>query len=131
MKTEEVIFINLIAPVLVAVITYLAKKYFDRMEERREKKEQERTKELAGPLNEKLDALTKDVADMKNDVRDVDLENTKTYLVTTLARLERGEVLSEIEMERLVEEHDHYARRGGNSYVEAWYQKLKEQGKIM
>ena len=127
----EVIFINLIAPVLVAVITYLAKKYFDQMEERREKREQERTEKLASPLNEKLDSLTKDMADLKKDVQYVDLQSTKNYLVTTLARIERGEYLSETETERLVEQYGHYTRHGGNSYVAAKYEKLKDEGKIM
>ena len=129
--TTEVIFISLIAPVLVSIITYLAKKYFDGMEERREKKEQERTKELAGPLNEKLDSLTKEVTDLRNDVQYVDLQGTKNYLVPTLARIERGECLTDTEIERLVEQYDHYIRHGGNSYVKAKYEKLKEQGKIM
>lgn len=127
----EVIFISLIAPVLVSIITYLAKKYFDGMEERREKREQERTEKLASPLNEKLDSLTKDMADLKKDVQYVDLQSTKNYLVTTLARIERGEYLSDTEIERLVEQYDHYIRHGGNSYVKAKYEKLKEQGKIM
>lgn len=135
--TAQVIFINLIAPVLVAVLGYIAKKYFDRKELERERLEQARSEALMKPINEKLDSIAGDISGLKRDIRHVDAAQTKNYLVMTLARIERGEYLSEAEIERLVEQYDHYITKkedgglGGNSYVKAKYEKLKEEGKIM
>lgn len=142
--TGQVIFINLIAPILVVVFGYVAKKYFDKRELERERLEQARSEALMKPINEKLDSISGDITglkndmtELKNDIQQVDAAQTKNYLVTTLARIEHGEYLSETEMERLVEGYDHYIKKkedgglGGNSYVKAKYEKLNEEGKIM
>lgn len=129
--TVETFFSTLIAPGILLILGAAAKWYFDTMEVRRDKKEQERSDAMSKPINEKLDALTDNVNSQKKDIQYVDLQQTKNYLVPTLARIERGEYLSEIEEERFIEQYQHYIDLGGNSYVKTKHDALKEQGKIL
>lgn len=54
------------------------------------------------------------------------LDNAKNYIVPFIARIERGEPVSEIELERFHEEYDYYVTHGGNSYVKERVEKLKK-----
>ena len=129
--TADTIFSTLIAPAILLILGAAAKWYFDTMEVRRDKKEQERSEAMSKPINDKLDALTENVNSLKKDIQYVDLQQTKNYVVMTLARIERGEYLSETEEERFIEQYQHYIDHGGNSYVKTKHDALKEQGKIM
>ena len=58
------------------------------------------------------------------------LDNAKNYLVPFLARVERGEAVSEIEVERFHEVFAFYSTHGGNSYIKRWVEKLQKEGKL-
>lgn len=67
---------------------------------------------------------------IEKQITAVDLENCKNYLVTFLAAVERGQEHDEIELERFHEELEHYQKIGGNSYIKAKVEKLKNAGKL-
>ena len=75
-------------------------------------------------------AVEKLLEPIKKQIRDVDLENCKNYLVTFLAAVERGQEHDEIELERFHEELSHYQAIGGNSYIRAKVDKLQKEGKL-
>lgn len=58
------------------------------------------------------------------------LDNAKNYIVPFIARLEREEAISEIELERFHEEYAFYIDHGGNSYIKERVEKLKKDGKL-
>lgn len=58
------------------------------------------------------------------------LDNAKNYLVPFLSKVERGEPIDEIELERFHEEYAFYIEHGGNSYVKRRVDKLKQAGKL-
>lgn len=58
------------------------------------------------------------------------LDNAKNYLVPFLSKVERGEPVDEIELERFHEEYQFYTDHGGNSYVRSRVEKLKKTGKL-
>lgn len=58
------------------------------------------------------------------------LDNAKNYIVPFIARLEREEAISEIELERFHEEYTFYIDHGGNSYIKERVEKLKKEGKL-
>lgn len=58
------------------------------------------------------------------------LDNAKNYLVPFLSKVERGEPVDEIELERFHEEYTFYIEHGGNSYVKSRVDKLKQAGKL-
>lgn len=58
------------------------------------------------------------------------LDNAKNYIVPFIARIERGEPVSEIELERFHEEYDYYVTHGGNSYIKERVEKLQKDGKL-
>lgn len=63
-------------------------------------------------------------------IKAVDMENCKNYLVTFLAGVERGQEHDEIEMERFHEQLGHYLTIGGNSYIKSKVDKLQREGKL-
>lgn len=58
------------------------------------------------------------------------LDNAKNYLVPFLSKVERGEAVDEIELERFHEEYTFYTSHGGNSYVKSRVAKLQKEGKL-
>ena len=58
------------------------------------------------------------------------LDNAKNYLVPFLSKVERGEPVDEIELERFHEEYQFYTEKGGNSYIRSRVEKLKKAGKL-
>ena len=75
-------------------------------------------------------AVSKLLEPLAKQVRDVDMENCKNYLVMFLAAVERGEEHDQIELERFHEEFAHYEKLGGNSYIKAKVEKLKQAGRL-
>lgn len=58
------------------------------------------------------------------------LDNAKNYLVPFLSKVERGEAVDEIELERFHEEYTFYTNHGGNSYIKSRVAKLQKEGKL-
>lgn len=58
------------------------------------------------------------------------LDNAKNYIVPFIAKLERNEPISEIELERFHEEYAYYIEHGGNSYIKERVKKLEKDGKL-
>jgi len=73
-------------------------------------------KKLLKPLEDKIDAFGTD--------------NAKNYLVPFLSKVESGEPIDEIELERFHEEYEFYLNHGGNSYVKSRVEKLRKEGKL-
>lgn len=73
-------------------------------------------KTILKPLEDKIDAFGTD--------------NAKNYLVPFLSKVERGEPIDEIELERFHEEYEFYLAHGGNSYVKSRVEKLRKEGKL-
>ena len=74
------------------------------------------------------DEIKATMAEMKTQLKTVDLENCKNYLVTYLSAIERGEEKDEIEHQRFYEEYSHYVDHGGNSYIKDKVSKLRSKG---
>lgn len=58
------------------------------------------------------------------------MDNAKNYIVPFLARVERGEPVDSIELERFHEELTYYTDHGGNSYIKDRVKKLQKEGKL-
>jgi hypothetical protein len=58
------------------------------------------------------------------------MDNAKNYIVPFLARVERGEPVDNIEVERFHEEYKYYRDHDGNSYIKSRVEKLQKDGKL-
>lgn len=58
------------------------------------------------------------------------MDNAKNYIVPFLARMERGEPVDSIEVERFHEEYKYYRDHDGNSYIKSRVEKLQKDGKL-
>ena len=64
-------------------------------------------------------AVSKLLEPLSEQIKSVDRENCKNFLVTFLAEVERGQDHDQIELERFHEQFEHYKAIGGNSYIKA------------
>lgn len=83
---------------------------------------------IESALKDKFDGLEKSQKEILSRLDAVDLENCKNYLITFLSEVERGEVKSEIEIQRFWEAKKHYNDKGGNSYINHKTEELQKKG---
>ena len=74
-------------------------------------------------INARLDKL-------EADNKKTDLERSKDFLVSFLAKAEWDTVADAIEIQRFWEVYQHYTESGGNSYIKENVTKLKSEGKL-
>lgn len=68
---------------------------------------------------------------INEQIKRVDLENCKNFLVSFLARCDKqGCVIDEIEKARFWEQYEHYLELGGNSYIKNRVEQLRKDGKL-
>lgn len=68
--------------------------------------------------------------DLKEEIKQIQLDNCKNYLVQAIAKVESGQDLSPVEKERYWENYDTYVKLGGNSYIHSETERLKEGGRL-
>lgn len=68
--------------------------------------------------------------DIKEEIKQIQLDNCKNYLVQAIAKVESGQDLSPVEKERYWENYDTYVKLGGNSYIHSETERLKEGGRL-
>ena len=67
---------------------------------------------------------------IKEEIKQIQLDNCKNYLVQAIAKVESGQDLSPVEKERYWENYDTYVKLGGNSYIHSETERLKEGGRL-
>lgn len=68
--------------------------------------------------------------DIKEEIKQLKLDNCKNYLVQAIAKVESGQNLTPVEKERYFENYDTYVKLGGNSYIHSETERLKEEGRL-
>lgn len=81
-------------------------------------------KEELKPLNDKVDRVAE-------QVRQVDIDNTKNYLQQAISAIDAGEKLDGAARERFYENYDHYTNELNlNSWVHKEVERLEKEGKL-
>lgn len=81
-------------------------------------------------LKAELEPVQNEIKTIKEKQLEETLANSKNFLVQTISKLERGEELDKIELERFWENYDDYLANGGNSYIHSAVENLKKKGKL-
>lgn len=81
-------------------------------------------------LKESFDIVDKKIDGLKDQIKTVDLEQTKSFLVRFLADVEQGKKIDDIELERFWEQYEHYRDMNGNTYIKKKVEKLEQEGKL-
>jgi hypothetical protein len=87
-------------------------------------------KVLKALFKEQMETLNKRLDQHDAQIKKIDLENCKNFLVSYLAKVESAGTTDEIETQRFWEEYEHYVQCGGNSYIRQKVDKLKAAGKL-
>lgn len=85
-------------------------------------------KYLTMVIKQEIEPLKESVARIETELKKTDKEACKNFLVTFLSNVDRGEVIDEIERQRFFEEWEHYTANGGNGYLHAKVDRLREKG---
>lgn len=90
-----------------------------------------RTKQfIQSALSEQMSNIDKRFDAIEDKLSLVDMESTKNYLVTVITELDKGQWIDEIERARFLEQYEHYAKIGGNSYIKRKVEELIEKKAI-
>ena len=128
MTIKQIIMLNILAPVTVALLAWYIKQRIAKLQKDREMAEKTELNAVVEPINDKIDKLGK-------LIRASDKMQTMHFLITEFARAERHE-LSEIEELHVKTAYDHYKAKEvdggceGNSYVTEYYERLKKEGRL-
>jgi hypothetical protein len=75
--------------------------------------------------------ILKELAEIRKELRSIDKATCKNFLVRCLADFEKGNKLSDVEIERFWEQYHHYTEElKENTYIKEWTERLKKEGKI-
>lgn len=92
------------------------------------KRDEELKKYIATVIKTEVEPLKESISRIEAEVNKTDKEACKNFLVSFLANVDRGEPIDEIEKQRFFEEWEHYTAVGGNGYLHAKVDRLKEKG---
>ena len=75
--------------------------------------------------------ILKELAEIRNDIRLLDKATCKNFLARCLADFEKGNKMSDVEIERFWEQYHHYTQElKENTYIKEWTERLKKESKI-
>lgn len=83
---------------------------------------------IAKSLDEQFNAIDKEMKSLQDRLDNVDMESCKNFLVRCIADFEKGQTISETELERFWEQYEYYYEHGGNTYISKKVQKLEHEG---
>ncbi len=87
-------------------------------------------KVLRALFKEQMETIDKRLDQQEAQIKKIDLENCKNFLVSYLDKIENNGTTGEIETQRFWEEYEHYIQGGGNSYIRQKVDKLKAADKL-
>lgn len=85
---------------------------------------------ISKALSDQLQSIDGKIEGLQTRIENVDMNACKNYLVDFLSRVEKGDLIDEIERERFWEQYQHYIHIGGNSYIKRKVEQLKKEGKL-
>ena len=75
--------------------------------------------------------ILNELAEIKKEIRLIDKATCKNFLVRCLADFEKGNEMSDVEIERFWEQYDHYINElKENTYIQKWTERLEREGKL-
>lgn len=120
-------FIGLVVAVgggIAGIIAWIKKPF----QKRDDKMREYITATIRAEVNPLKTVLQNGLDRMDADIKAVDKEATKNYLVSVLSRIEQGGYVDEIELQRFWEQFEHYESMHGNGYIHQKVEKLKQKG---
>ena len=75
--------------------------------------------------------ITSMESNLKEEMKKIDMNSTKNFLVARINEIEQGQKLDSITMERFWEQYEHYTKDlDGNTYIKTRVEHLKKKKKI-
>ena len=82
-------------------------------------------------LDSKFQTTNGKIDNVAKELRNLDIQTTRNFLVRYLADIERGQYIYDTEKEQFWKEYDHYIDDlKENSFIKKWVERLEEQGKL-
>lgn len=84
---------------------------------------------ITNQLKDNFDGVNQHIDDLEKKITNVDMEQTKSFLVRCIGDIEDGGI-SETELQRFYEQYEHYLAMDGNTYIRHKVEQLEAEGKI-
>ena len=82
-------------------------------------------------LDSKFQTTNSKIDNVAKELRNLDVQTTRNFLVRYLADIERGQFIYDTEKEQFWKEYDHYIDDlKENSFIKKWVERLEDQGKL-
>lgn len=75
-------------------------------------------------------AIAKGFEPIREEIKTVDMNATKNFLVSQIDEMERNGSLGGVSKQRFFEQYEHYIQKGGNSYIKHEVERLQKEGKL-
>lgn len=81
-------------------------------------------------VSSQFKSLAESIEGINTQLKRVDMEACKNFLVRCIADFENEQPINETELERFWEQYDHYTKEGHNGYIKHKVETLVNEGKI-
>lgn len=85
---------------------------------------------VANAVADQFKQLSAAIADIDKQLKKVDMEACKNFLVRCISDFENDQPINETEVQRFWEQYDHYTAEGHNGYIMHKVETLEKEGRI-
>lgn len=85
---------------------------------------------VSNAVAEQFKNLSTAIDDISDQLKKVDMETCKNFLVRCISDFENDQPINETEVERFWEQYDHYINKGHNGYIKHKVEMLVREGRI-
>jgi hypothetical protein len=87
-------------------------------------------KAVTNAVADQFKNLSKAINDINDQLKKVDMEACKNFLVRCISDFENDQPINETEVQRFWEQYDHYTAEGHNGYIMHKVSLLEKEGRI-
>ena len=85
---------------------------------------------VSSAVSTEFSKLSKSIDEINEQLKKVDMEGCKNFLVRCISDFENEQPINETEVERFWEQYDHYVNEGHNGYIKNKVDQLVREGLI-
>ena len=78
-------------------------------------------------LNDRFGNLEKKIEEQDQKLNELDIDECKNYIILFISKVNNGERIEDIELQRFYSLYEHYLDKGENSFIKTKVEELKEK----
>jgi len=78
-------------------------------------------------LNDRFHNLEQKISEQDQKLNELDIDECKNYIILFISKVNNGERIEDIELQRFYSLYEHYLDKGENSFIKTKVEELKEK----